>query len=74
MLFVTVKCSLFSGKFDEIFGGYFIISLTSNGWPFHALLDIGLIRTTTGIRVFGALKAGKVTHIAQRAKVSQPSA
>ncbi|KAF9610343.1 hypothetical protein IFM89_022013 [Coptis chinensis] len=27
--------------------------------PFHALLDVGLIRTTTGNRVFGALKEDK---------------
>jgi large subunit ribosomal protein L5e len=25
-------------------------------WPFRALLDVGLVRTTTGNRVFGALK------------------
>ena len=43
--------------------------------PFRALLDVGLIRTTTGNRVFGALKVSHVitVHfmIADRHSMSQ---
>ena len=31
--------------------------------PFRALLDVGLIRTTTGNRVFGALKVSKLITV-----------
>ncbi|KAF9610162.1 hypothetical protein IFM89_020599 [Coptis chinensis] len=42
----------------EATGEDFSIEPTDSKRPFHALLDVGLIRTTTGNRVFGALKGG----------------
>ena len=36
---------------------------TESRRPFRALLDVGLIRTTTGNRVFGALKVYKTVAI-----------
>ncbi|KDP35145.1 hypothetical protein JCGZ_10679 [Jatropha curcas] len=40
----------------EATGEDFSVEPTDNRRPFRALLDVGLIRTTTGNRVFGALK------------------
>ena len=35
---------------------YYVEELNENRHPFHAILDVGIITTTTGSRVFGALK------------------
>ncbi|XP_074566495.1 large ribosomal subunit protein uL18 [Curcuma longa] len=40
----------------EATGEDFSVEPTDNRRPFRALLDVGLVRTTTGNRVFGALK------------------
>jgi large subunit ribosomal protein L5e len=41
----------------EVDGNDFAVTPVDNGpRPFYALLDVGLVRTTTGARVFGALK------------------
>ncbi|GLT56601.1 hypothetical protein SLA2020_296320 [Shorea laevis] len=40
----------------EVTGEDFSVEPTENRRPFRALLDVGLIKTTTGNRVFGALK------------------
>ncbi|XP_057984518.1 60S ribosomal protein L5 [Hevea brasiliensis] len=37
-------------------GGDFSVETAGSRRPFRALLDVGLVRTTTGNRVFGALK------------------
>ena len=37
-------------------GEDFTVEPSDERRPFRALLDVGLIRTTTGNRVFGALK------------------
>lgn len=41
---------------EEATGEDFNVEQTENRRPFRALLDVGLVRTTTGNRVFGALK------------------
>lgn len=41
---------------DQATGEDFSVEPTDSRRPFRALLDVGLIRTTTGNRVFGALK------------------
>ncbi|XP_023547082.1 60S ribosomal protein L5-like [Cucurbita pepo subsp. pepo] len=40
----------------EVSGEDFSVEPTDSRRPFRALLDVGLVRTTTGNRVFGALK------------------
>ncbi|XP_010264793.1 PREDICTED: 60S ribosomal protein L5-like [Nelumbo nucifera] len=40
----------------EATGEDYAVEPTESRRPFHALLDVGLVRTTTGNRVFGALK------------------
>ncbi|OWM84448.1 hypothetical protein CDL15_Pgr000888 [Punica granatum] len=40
----------------EATGEDYSVEPAGERWPFRALLDVGLIRTTTGNRVFGALK------------------
>ncbi|KAJ7961754.1 60S ribosomal protein L5 [Quillaja saponaria] len=40
----------------EATGEYFSVEPAETRRPFRALLDVGLVRTTTGNRVFGALK------------------
>ncbi|URD77527.1 Chromatin assembly factor 1 subunit A, partial [Musa troglodytarum] len=40
----------------EATGEDFSVEPAESRRPFHALLDVGLVRTTTGNRVFGALK------------------
>eukprot|EP00252_Welwitschia_mirabilis_P013865 TRINITY_DN3063_c0_g2_i1.p1 TRINITY_DN3063_c0_g2~~TRINITY_DN3063_c0_g2_i1.p1 ORF type:complete len:298 (+),score=56.57 TRINITY_DN3063_c0_g2_i1:148-1041(+) len=41
---------------EEATGEDYSVEPTENRRPFRALLDVGLVRTTTGNRVFGALK------------------
>jgi len=41
---------------NQATGEDFSVEPTDSRRPFRALLDVGLIRTTTGNRVFGALK------------------
>lgn len=40
----------------EVNGEFFVVEEDGERRPFYALLDVGLKRTTTGARVFGALK------------------
>jgi large subunit ribosomal protein L5e len=48
--------SIYEGNTD-INGEYYCVEgVEGQAKPFHAVLDIGLYRTTTGARVFGALK------------------
>ncbi|URD77524.1 Chromatin assembly factor 1 subunit A, partial [Musa troglodytarum] len=47
----------------EATGEDFSVEPAESRRPFHALLDVGLVRTTTGNRVFGALKT--VLHAEQ---------
>lgn len=42
--------------FDQATGEDYSVEPAETRRPFRALLDVGLIRTTTGNRVFGALK------------------
>lgn len=42
--------------FGQATGEDFSIEPAESRRPFRALLDVGLLRTTTGNRVFGALK------------------
>eukprot|EP00761_Pharyngomonas_kirbyi_P011210 gb/GECH01011235.1/.p1 GENE.gb/GECH01011235.1/~~gb/GECH01011235.1/.p1 ORF type:complete len:299 (+),score=59.78 gb/GECH01011235.1/:1-897(+) len=46
---------LYEGK-TEVDGEYFEVEPEGDKRPFKALLDVGLARTTTGARVFGAMK------------------
>jgi len=45
-----------SGFINQVSGEDFSVEPTDSRRPFRALLDVGLVRTTTGNRVFGALK------------------
>lgn len=41
----------------EVSGDYYgVEAVDGQPKPFHAVLDVGLYRTTTGARIFGALK------------------
>lgn len=58
---------------DKIDGSYYQIAEVHNGdkRPFKAFLDVGLVRTTTGNRVFGAMKGAcdgglNIPHSQQR--------
>ena len=42
--------------FMQATGEDYSVEPTESRRPFRALLDVGLLRTTTGNRVFGALK------------------
>lgn len=42
----------------KVTGEDFSVEPAESRRPFRALLDVGLLRTTTGNRVFGALKVG----------------
>lgn len=43
-------------NFLQVNGEDYSVEPAESRRPFRALLDVGLIRTTTGNRVFGALK------------------
>ncbi|EFJ31187.1 hypothetical protein SELMODRAFT_144921 [Selaginella moellendorffii] len=47
---------IYEGNTDVNGEDYNVETLDENRRPFRALLDVGLVRTTTGNRVFGALK------------------
>lgn len=51
---VVVLIQMVSGM--QATGEDYSVEPTESRRPFRALLDVGLIRTTTGNRVFGALK------------------
>lgn len=51
---VVVLIQMVSGV--QATGEDYSVEPTESRRPFRALLDVGLIRTTTGNRVFGALK------------------
>ncbi|MES1911029.1 MAG: hypothetical protein MHM6MM_003530 [Cercozoa sp. M6MM] len=54
---VNAKFNLDYEGTTEVDGTYFIVEDNEEGGaPFQAVLDVGLKRTTTGARVFGALK------------------
>jgi len=48
----------FYAGIEKIDGGYFDVSENPNEErrPFKAIMDSGLFRTTTGARIFGAMK------------------
>jgi len=48
--------SIYEGNTDVNGEYYCVEEVDGQSKPFHAVLDIGLYRTTTGARVFGALK------------------
>jgi len=48
--------SIYEGNTDVNGEYYCVEEVDGQSKPFHAVLDIGLVRTTTGARVFGALK------------------
>jgi large subunit ribosomal protein L5e len=47
--------SLYQGN-ESIDGKHYLVEADGDSNPFYVLLDIGLVRTTTGARVFGAMK------------------
>jgi large subunit ribosomal protein L5e len=54
---VNSKLGLEYEGVEEVTGEHFIVEADPEGKaPFRALLDVGLRRTTTGARIFGALK------------------
>lgn len=56
--YATSGCCTFSKRYllCQATGEDFSVEPADSRRPFRALLDVGLIRTTTGNRVFGALK------------------
>jgi len=46
----------YEGQTDEIDGEMFLVEHEDGPRPFTCVLDVGLVRTSTGNRVFGALK------------------
>jgi large subunit ribosomal protein L5e len=47
--------SLYEGN-TSVDGKHFLVEADGESNPFYVLLDVGLVRTTTGARVFGAMK------------------
>lgn len=53
---VNAKFNLSYEGTTEVDGSYFEVEQEGEAHPFQAFLDVGLSRTTTGARIFGALK------------------
>eukprot|EP01006_Ploeotia_vitrea_P057918 TRINITY_DN68470_c0_g1_i1.p2 TRINITY_DN68470_c0_g1~~TRINITY_DN68470_c0_g1_i1.p2 ORF type:complete len:308 (+),score=189.04 TRINITY_DN68470_c0_g1_i1:94-1017(+) len=53
---VNAKLNLDYEGQTEVDGEFFLVEKDGEKGPFRALLDVGLARTSTGARVFGALK------------------